>query len=932
MIVPCYNRRHCLAQCLTSIARQKDVRLEIIVVDDGSADGSAEAVAQAAVENPQVSLFIIPLAENGGQAIARNAGLNVATGEFIAFLDSDDLYGDSRALAHLLAAARGGDLDMVLAPFLLCRDGYNARLIELPSPPPAAAPVRDWPQIGNSHSFWQGLYRRTFLDRANLRFDERIRHREDRPFLVAALLAADRIGTIATPLVQYNQGSEGAVTLLRDRLNFTQYIRHLESLIETIEAARAGGRSSVMFELVNARIVFAYLAGYWIDLVGELYASSDLEDQALFTTWLARMRTLASGLPAFYELAQDFPDDSTLAEGWLDMVRLCVETGAIDRLMQLVRGSGLDLRDTLAIAALLPEENRREGEACIARYLSYRRLPIEQGCADEARDTGLEGRKVFLHVGFPKAGSSSLQNCFEANRIELLRQGVLYPVVGVWRERGMRRLRNPGHVNIVTALAAEESSAADAVRALGREVEAAEAAGFPIHTVVLSSEALTLPDGWDSGRALDRVTERLGVPTEVVWVQRRHDTRMESLFVNHAENPFGEAVDFPTVVSRNAEAGLLDYMGMAARMRAAPRVTAMHVARHEELVAGGGIIPWCCAIIGIDAERLVPIERQLANHSTSLYRAAFINTLKFGPGLLHAQATAAYDAAQALPDYPDFRAWGDMLAGHHLLRDQFGSAMKAYAGGPIPMPVDGPEGQVAFASDMSRILQVVAAVQDENNLGGTPASLPLTVAPSAEQPIVLSLLTPETTLVTGSLPAGRSGQLWLFGGKSLRLNAFWWDGNLLAAIGQSELQAADCRDGELCRIALMENDFGHTRAARVWPNGRLRHLFPANDPAPPSTQVVIDELAALGPAAMLELVEAEFDADHYLMEYPDIVAAEVDPLNHFMVHGWREGRNPNSWFYTSDYLLAHPELIRRALNPLAHHVYSRQRTARTADV
>ncbi len=63
-----------------------------------------------------------------------------------------------------------------------------------------------------------------------------------------------------------------------------------------------------------------------------------------------------------------------------------------------------------------------------------------------------------------------------------------------------------------------------------------------------------------------------------------------------------------------------------------------------------------------------------------------------------------------------------------------------------------------------------------------------------------------------------------------------------------------------------------------------------------------------------------FDAAYYLLEYPDCRLADVDPLWHFVTHGWREGRNPSRRFHTQYYLHANPDVAQSGLNPLTHYL------------
>jgi len=87
VIVPVYNVKPYLPKCLDSICGQTYTNLEIIVVDDGSTDGSGIICDEYAAKDSRIKVIH---QENGGLSVARNKGLDVATGEYIAFVDSDD--------------------------------------------------------------------------------------------------------------------------------------------------------------------------------------------------------------------------------------------------------------------------------------------------------------------------------------------------------------------------------------------------------------------------------------------------------------------------------------------------------------------------------------------------------------------------------------------------------------------------------------------------------------------------------------------------------------------------------------------------------------------------------------------------------------------------------------------------------------------------
>jgi glycosyltransferase involved in cell wall biosynthesis len=92
VIVPVYNRKATLHRCIDSILAQTYQNLEIILVDDGATDGSDEICDQYADIDSRVKVIH---KANGGVSSARNAGLNVAHGEYIGFVDSDDTISES---------------------------------------------------------------------------------------------------------------------------------------------------------------------------------------------------------------------------------------------------------------------------------------------------------------------------------------------------------------------------------------------------------------------------------------------------------------------------------------------------------------------------------------------------------------------------------------------------------------------------------------------------------------------------------------------------------------------------------------------------------------------------------------------------------------------------------------------------------------------
>ncbi len=114
IIVPCFNNATQIEKAVNSLKEQTYTELEIIVVDDGSDDGTVEAAELAAKGDLR---FVFKRLEHGGVSKARNFGLDTATGDYVMFLDADDSY-TAKAVEKLVAAAEENGADIVSAGFV----------------------------------------------------------------------------------------------------------------------------------------------------------------------------------------------------------------------------------------------------------------------------------------------------------------------------------------------------------------------------------------------------------------------------------------------------------------------------------------------------------------------------------------------------------------------------------------------------------------------------------------------------------------------------------------------------------------------------------------------------------------------------------------------------------------------------------------------
>lgn len=111
VIVPVYNVEKCLRRCIDSILRQTYTNFELILIDDGSTDGSGAICDEYARKDNRIKVIH---RENGGLSAARNSGLEVMTGEYVTFIDSDDYVTDNYIeYMYTLMVENKGDISAV---------------------------------------------------------------------------------------------------------------------------------------------------------------------------------------------------------------------------------------------------------------------------------------------------------------------------------------------------------------------------------------------------------------------------------------------------------------------------------------------------------------------------------------------------------------------------------------------------------------------------------------------------------------------------------------------------------------------------------------------------------------------------------------------------------------------------------------------------
>ena len=216
VVVPIYNVERYLPACLDSVAGQTVGDFEVVMVNDGSTDSGPELAEEYSRRDPR---FRLVHQENAGLSAARNTGSDAAGGEFLAFLDSDDVLPPN-AYELLLGALDTTGSDFATGNVhRLTRWGtsQSAFLAKTFARTQLKSHVTRFRPLIADRTAWNKLWRRSFWDRQGYRFPEGMLH-EDIPVVVPAQFAAHSVDVIADPVYLWRIREGGELSITQRRL------------------------------------------------------------------------------------------------------------------------------------------------------------------------------------------------------------------------------------------------------------------------------------------------------------------------------------------------------------------------------------------------------------------------------------------------------------------------------------------------------------------------------------------------------------------------------------------------------------------------------------------------------------------------------------------------------------------------------------------
>ena len=234
VVIPVYNSERYLRRCVDSVLNQKDVIEEIILVDDGSVDGSALICDEYALDYTCISVIHIP---NSGPSTAKNKGYDVAQGNYVAFVDSDDEV-KGNMFSVMLESGYRNNADIICCNYIQVDEAgcishtecTNKEYILNTEEALKCILIKD--KIYSQ--CWTKIYRRKTMEENQVRNPEGLKTDEDFIYNIQAFACSKTVSVVDSPLYIYTHRTS---SLSKDYSNshINQYIDNRIMRLELVE-------------------------------------------------------------------------------------------------------------------------------------------------------------------------------------------------------------------------------------------------------------------------------------------------------------------------------------------------------------------------------------------------------------------------------------------------------------------------------------------------------------------------------------------------------------------------------------------------------------------------------------------------------------------------------------------------------------------------
>lgn len=580
VIIPCFNSQKFVSAAVKSACLQQGLEVEVIAVDDGSKDGTLRQLQELQGRFP--NLRVIARTTNQGQSAARNLGIRAARGRWLAFLDSDDFYQSNEALKDALNSARDKDktADVVLVGVTHLIGHRRIRRI------PDEFVLKTLTQV----SLWQLLIKRSYMQKKRIQFQESLPQREDVPFTLEVLTGTSRIVIHPEPVIVHVARGGSTMWRVVDSVQVGYRVRNLEIVAKILRRNRA---SQTICDAQNLKYLEQSMSDYWVlPLVG-LIQNGSRSDVELVRRYQRALHELTRGSASLSQINAKLGQGRRKSQ--LDVLRLVAESGRLDLFESFLLRKPLLYAE---IQSLVEGSQFSWAKSAATTYLKHHRYSVKDLLERQPGAPKLStlAKRVVVHLGYPKTGTSALQEWMEENRFALLEEGIWFPIVGSSRGSGLREGRTAGHAALLWLLS-NPATRGPAIDALANEIALLEK---PVQTVFLSSEMPLSPLFWKNPEGKEKSHQlrkiRSSIPVESVdvmvvarppleWVGRYYKEIISNPFNAYAPSflAFARMIKRSKLVDIEIISALLDRVFSPGKV---------WMSSYREVLQEGGIVSW----------------------------------------------------------------------------------------------------------------------------------------------------------------------------------------------------------------------------------------------------------------------------------------------------------------------------------------------------
>ncbi|MFD2839841.1 CDP-glycerol glycerophosphotransferase family protein [Populibacterium corticicola] len=277
IVIPAFNIEEYIGEALSSLQQQSYSSFEAIVVDDGSTDSTRIIAEEFAQKDPRFKIIQTP---NLGPGAARNSGIAAASGKYLTFFDGDDLI-EPKGYENVIDTLEFTDSDFAVSSYQIFKEGKilppGRWIRQAHSKNMLRQKLEDYPRILVNAVQWSKVYRKSFWDKAQLRYPEGVLYEDQLPS-VLSYIKATSFDILEAPLVRWRRRATGT-SIMQQSADPKNLEDRFNAAISVLEELIAHGHTSVAIErafqyLANSTFTLQYINDgdkrYWEVLVDHL--------------------------------------------------------------------------------------------------------------------------------------------------------------------------------------------------------------------------------------------------------------------------------------------------------------------------------------------------------------------------------------------------------------------------------------------------------------------------------------------------------------------------------------------------------------------------------------------------------------------------------------------------------------------------------------